>query len=259
MNDELNFQQQSLFQQGYQSYTAAELKQLEWGLRFTPAACTSLTILSLIMQWPALAFMVSVLGIWAFFFPAAHPMDLFYNSYIRHVFNAAALPPNPLQRRMACLSAGILNFLIAVFFISESYIAAYSIGIMLVILQLIVITSHFCMLSWIYEGIMRILGRWELPLSPEEAQKLLDQGAQLIDVRSAVEFAKSHTDGAINIPVDNIIEHTDALSDQTSLLCCASGLRSQIAHKKLIAAGVSNVYDIGSISKTNSLSLSKAK
>jgi len=76
MNNEMSFQQRSLFQQGYQSYTTEELKQLEWGLRFTPSACTSLTILALIMQWPLLAFVVSGLGIWAFFFPAAHPMDL---------------------------------------------------------------------------------------------------------------------------------------------------------------------------------------
>ena len=209
------------------------------------------------MQSPVLALIVSALGIWAFFFPAAHPMDLIYNHYIRHVFNATALPPNPLQRRMACLSAGILNFLIAVFFLSESYVAAYSVGIMLVILQLIVITSHFCMLSWIYEGIMRALGRWELPLSPEETQNLLDQGAQLIDVRSPVEFAKSHTDGAINIPLDDILEHAESFSDQASLLYCASGLRSQIAHKKLIAAGIVNVYDTGSMSKIGTLSLAK--
>lgn len=37
----MSFQQRSLFQQGYQRFTPAELKQLEWGLRFMPAACST--------------------------------------------------------------------------------------------------------------------------------------------------------------------------------------------------------------------------
>ncbi|MBL4607117.1 MAG: DUF4395 family protein, partial [Pseudomonadales bacterium] len=202
MNDEMSFQQKSLFQQGYQSYTSEQLKQMEWGLRFTPAACTSLTILALIMQWPLLAFVVSGLGIWAFYFPSAHPMDLIYNHVIRKAFGAVALPPNPLQRRMACLSAGILNFAIGVLFLASMANAAYAVGLMLVTLQLIVITSHFCALSWMYEGIMRLLGRWEVPISAEETKKLLATGAQIIDVRSALEFSKGHLENALNIPVD---------------------------------------------------------
>jgi len=247
MNDEMSFQQKSLFQQGYQSHTTEELKQLEWGLRFTPSACTSLTILALLMQWPLLAFFVSGLGIWAFFFPATHPMDLLYNHLIRKPFGAIALPPNPLQRRMACLSAGILNFVIGLLFLASMSNAAYAVGLMLVTLQLIVITSHFCVLSWIYEGIMRLLGRWEVPLSVEETKSLIHKGAQIIDVRSELEFSKEHLENAINIPVDDIENHTSELGDKTILVCCASGMRSQIAHHKLSQAGVQNVYDIGSI------------
>lgn len=248
MNNEMSFQQKSLFQQGYQSYTTEELKQLEWGLRFTPSACTSLTILALMMQWPLLAFIVSGLGIWAFFFPAAHPMDLFYNQLIRKPFGAVALPPNPLQRRMACLSAGILNFVIGLLFLASMSNAAYAVGLMLVTLQLIVITSHFCVLSWMYEGFMRLLGRWEVPLSLNETKSLLQKGAQIIDVRSELEFSKGHLENAINIPVDDIESHSSELKDKTTLVCCASGMRSQIAHHKLRQAGVQNVYDIGSIS-----------
>ena len=247
MNNEMSFQQKSLFQQGYQSYTPEELKQLEWGLRFTPSACTSLTILALIMQWPLLAFVVSALGIWAFFFPAAHPMDLLYNHFIRKPFGAVALPPNPLQRRMACLSAGILNFVIGVLFLASMTNTAYAVGLMLVTLQIIVITSHFCVLSWMYEGVMRLVGRWEVPISIEETKSLLQKGAQIIDVRSELEFSKGHLKDAINIPVDDIENHASELNGKTSLVCCASGMRSQIAHHKLTAAGVSNVYDIGSI------------
>ena len=252
MNDEMSFQQKSLFQQGYQSYTTEELKELEWGLRFTPAVCTSLTIVALIMQWPALAFIVSGLGIWAFFFPTAHPMDVIYNQFIRKLFGAVELPPNPLQRRMACLSAGILNFAIGLLFLGSMPLAAYGVGLMLVTLQLIVISSHFCALSWMYEGVMRLLGRWEVPISMEETSRLIDQGAQIIDVRSELEFSKGHLENAINIPVDDIENRSSDFSRKTTLLCCASGMRSQVAHHKLTQAGIDNVYDIGAINTLKS-------
>ena len=67
---ELSFQQKSLFQQGYQHYSAQELKQLEWGLRFTPAVCSSITAYGLYAQQPWILFLVGLLGMWAFFFPA---------------------------------------------------------------------------------------------------------------------------------------------------------------------------------------------
>jgi len=46
----LSFQQRSLFQQGFQRYNPAELKQLEWGLRFTPAICSLIAAYGLYTQ-----------------------------------------------------------------------------------------------------------------------------------------------------------------------------------------------------------------
>ena len=68
-DDCMTFQQRSLFQQGYQRYDPQELKQLEWGLRFTPAACSLIAAYGLYTQQPAVLFAVAVLGFWAFFFP----------------------------------------------------------------------------------------------------------------------------------------------------------------------------------------------
>ncbi|CAN0602708.1 unnamed protein product, partial [Ectocarpus sp. 12 AP-2014] len=137
---ELSFQQRSLFQQGYQSYSAAELKQLDWGLRFTPSACSALTLVGLILELPWLLFAVSFLGIWAFFAPAAHPMDLIYNHGVRHLFGAVALPPNPLQRRLACLAAGVMNAGAAFLFLGGMPTAAWIVGGILLVLHVIVIT-----------------------------------------------------------------------------------------------------------------------
>ena len=131
---DLSFQQKSLFQQGFQRFSAQELKQLEWGLRFTPLVCSVLTAYALYFQLPILLFIVAGLGIWAFLFPAGHPMDLIYNHGVRHLFGAVKLPANPFQRRLACFSAGVMNVIAAVFFLASMPVAALIVGGMLLVL-----------------------------------------------------------------------------------------------------------------------------
>ncbi|MDH5545890.1 MAG: DUF4395 family protein [Gammaproteobacteria bacterium] len=245
---DLSFQQKNLFQQGYQSYTPAELKQIQWGLRFTPAVCTLITIYALFTQSPILLFLVAFLGMWAFFFPAGHPMDLIYNHGVRKLFDAVALPPNPFQRRLACFAAGIMNTTAAVFFLLEMPVAAIVTGGMLVALQLIVIFTHFCTLSWMYEGLMRLLGRWSVPVEPEKAKALLSLDAMLVDVRGPDEFAAEHLYSATNLPLEKLDHCIDALKGKPILVYCASGTRSQIASQKLKQYGV-DVYDLGSLTR----------
>jgi rhodanese-related sulfurtransferase len=243
--DGLSFQHQSLVQQGYQSYTPSELKQLEWGLRFTPSVCSLLTLVGLLLQLPWLLIAVSVLGFLAFFFPAGHPMDLLYNNVVRHAFGAVALPPNPFQRRLACLAAAVMNLIAAVLFMTGLPVAAWVVGGILLVLQLIVITTHFCTLSWMYEGLMRALGRWNVPIESEQAKKLLQAGAELIDVRGPDEYAGGHLPNARNIPLEQIKEHATEFADKTVLLYCYSGMRSHIAAEALHQVGIKTAYNLG--------------
>ena len=233
-SNDLSFQQKSLFQQGYQHYTPQELKQLEWGLRFTPGVCSLITATALIYQLPSVLLLVAALGIWAFFFPAKHPMDLLYNHGVRHLFNAVRLPENPFQRRLACFAAGIMNTITAILLISDQPLAAYIVGGMLLFLQAIVIFTHFCTLSWMYEGMMRMLGKWDKPIDIEHAKSLLDQGATLIDVRSPNEFANESVNGAVNIPLEELHLHAHKIAGQQCIVFCNSGTRSHIAKQKLI-------------------------
>lgn len=253
MSEHMTFQQKGLFQQGFQEYSPSELRQLEWGLRFTPFVCSSITAYGLYTAQPAVLFAVSLLGIWAFFAPAAHPMDLIYNYGVRHLFGAVALPENPFQRRLACLAAGVMNFAAAVLFTLELPTAALAVGITLLVLQAIVITTHLCVLSWMYEGIMRALGRWQAPISLEEAEALMGSGARLIDVRSPQEFARGALAGSINLPAEQIEGHVDELGETACLLYCQSGARSQIATEKLRSSGLDNVYDLGSKSRAEAV------
>lgn len=257
MTDKMTFQQRGLFQQGYQEYSPEQLRQLEWGLRFTPFACSAITAYGLFTAQPMVLFAVATLGIWAFLAPAAHPMDLLYNHLVRHITGAVALPENPFQRRLACLAAGVMNFVAAVLFTANLPTAALGVGLALLMLQAIVIFTHFCVLSWMYEGLMRILGKWNAPIALDEAEALLRDGAKLVDVRSANEFARDALPGATNVPVEHIEQNCEQFANGVYLFYCASGTRSQIATEKLRAAGATAVYDLGSKSRASTLARSE--
>ena len=250
---DLSFQQRSLFQQGFQRYSSSELKQLEWGLRFTPAACSLIAAYGLVTQQPLVLFFVALLGIWAFFFPAGHPMDLLYNHVVVPMFKAVKLPKNPFQRRLACFSAGIMNIIAASLFILEMPTAAIIVGVSLLSLQAIVIFTHFCTLSWMYEGVMRFLGKWHQPVDEFEARLMLKDPVTLVDVRSQNEFARESIKGAVNLPLEELDIHLDTFKKGKCLLFCNSGTRSHIASEKLKEIGIDDIYNLGSYSRAKSI------
>lgn len=249
----MSFQQRSLFQQGFQRFTPEELKQLEWGLRFTPTVCSLLAAYGLYTQQPIILFAVAALGIWAFFFPAGHPMDLLYNHAIRPLFNAVKLPENPLQRRLACLSAGVMNIIAGILFLSGLPTAAIVVGISLLVLQAIVIFTHFCTLSWMYEGVMRLFGKWQVPVSEQQAKQMLQTGAQLVDVRSQNEYARESLSGAINLPLEELQHHLEHFKQGACLLFCNSGTRSHIATEKLKEFGLTEIHNLGAYSRAKAI------
>jgi rhodanese-related sulfurtransferase len=255
MTDEckLSFQHRSLMQQGYEQFTEQQLTEMEWGLRFTPFVCALIALYGLVTQQPWVLFSVAGLGIWAFLFPAAHPMDRLYNHVVRPLFAAASIPPNPLQRRLACLSAAIMNVAAGTLFLLGWPVAAYAVGGCLLVLQAIVIATHFCALSWMYEGVARMLGKWNLPVDPELARRLLKDGARVIDVRTPQEFAVRHLDCAVNHPLENLRNELEKLPEGTLLLHCKSGMRSNMATQLLKKNGFKNVHNLGSFDRAKSI------
>lgn len=84
------------------------------------------------------------------------------------------------------------------------------------------------------------------------ARALLREGATVVDVRTAGEFASGHLPRAINIPLDRIETALPARipdHNQTILLHCQSGMRSGTAVNKLRALGYNNVHNIGGYSR----------
>ena len=76
---------------------------------------------------------------------------------------------------------------------------------------------------------------------------LIAGGAQLIDVRSAAEFAAGHAAGSRNIPLGELAPAAATL-DRSGwiVVCCASGARSGRAMHWLRSNGFQKVLNAGS-------------
>lgn len=74
----------------------------------------------------------------------------------------------------------------------------------------------------------------------------LAKGATLIDVRTETEFFIDRMSGTINIPLDQIPAHLEALRDKKGIvLFCRSGARSAQAADYLKQNGITHVFNGG--------------
>ena len=86
-------------------------------------------------------------------------------------------------------------------------------------------------------------------ISAETARKHLAEGALVIDVRTAGEFAGGHVPGAINIPLDDLDAALPSRApdkNRVVLLHCLSGGRSALAASRMKSLGYSHVFNLGS-------------
>jgi len=76
---------------------------------------------------------------------------------------------------------------------------------------------------------------------------LLQEGAQVVDVRSPGEFVAAHAEGSVNIPLQDLDRGTRDLDpNRWVIVCCASGTRSAMARRKLRGRGFERVLNAGS-------------
>jgi rhodanese-related sulfurtransferase len=95
-------------------------------------------------------------------------------------------------------------------------------------------------------------------VSPEEAARLLEQGATYVDVRSEPEFEQGHVPGALNVPLlhqapgGGMQENTEFLTvmqtafakHEKLVIGCKSGGRSRRAATLLVQAGFEDIADL---------------
>src|SRR5215204_6593106 len=75
-------------------------------------------------------------------------------------------------------------------------------------------------------------------VSREEAQRLLEEGAQLVDVRADHEWEAGRIGGARHIPLPELAQRTEELDkDRPVVLYCRGGTRSSMATEALADAG----------------------
>ncbi len=66
-----------------------------------------------------------------------------------------------------------------------------------------------------------------LPLiSPQQANALIAEGARLIDIRDADEYAREHIPAARSLPLDSLSGRLNAAPGETVIFHCQSGART---------------------------------
>ncbi len=85
-------------------------------------------------------------------------------------------------------------------------------------------------------------------------KSIIDEGAYLVDVRTAAEYAEGHVNGSVNIPLDSIANNLQQFSDKKNIIVfCRSGNRSGQAKVILENNGIKNVTNGGTWQDVNKL------
>ena len=83
-------------------------------------------------------------------------------------------------------------------------------------------------------------------------EKIINEGAILLDVRTQEEYDDGHINGAFLLSLDSISDDSvsEIVSDKDTpiIVYCRSGKRSHEAYEKLLELGYKNVYDFGAMS-----------
>ena len=83
-------------------------------------------------------------------------------------------------------------------------------------------------------------------------EKIINEQAILVDVRTVDEYNEGHIAGAVVLPLDEIDSDSakDKIGDknQVIIVYCRSGKRSAEALKKLNSLGYQKVFDLGAMS-----------
>lgn len=83
----------------------------------------------------------------------------------------------------------------------------------------------------------------------KKVRAAIEQGALVVDVRTAGEYASGHYPNALNIPHDSIAKKSGKLGskERAIVVYCASGSRSSAAAASLKQLGFTNVLNAGAL------------
>ncbi|MBP7184719.1 MAG: rhodanese-like domain-containing protein [Saprospiraceae bacterium] len=79
---------------------------------------------------------------------------------------------------------------------------------------------------------------------PVDLKQYINDGAYLVDVRTASEFASGHVTGSTNIPLQELNQNLSKLKNKKHIIVfCRSGNRSKMAKGLLKSKGFNNIID----------------
>ena len=82
----------------------------------------------------------------------------------------------------------------------------------------------------------------------ELIQEIIEQGGQLIDVRTPVEYSQGSLQGSVNMPIESFQYLKDSIDrSKPVLLYCRTGARSGMVKNYLDQLGFDQVHNIGGI------------
>jgi rhodanese-related sulfurtransferase len=94
---------------------------------------------------------------------------------------------------------------------------------------------------------LRNRGQGAAGVTPQEAIRLMNQGATVFDVRSADAYAAGHISGAKPLSgeqIDNAAEQLKKYREKLVIVACEGGITSSAAVRKLHAAGFTKVFNL---------------
>lgn len=110
--------------------------------------------------------------------------------------------------------------------------------------------------QWVLLALTVVLVGWMIAkrrgdVSPDEAKRWVEEGALLLDVRTAAEFAAGHLPKAKNVPVAELEHQLAELGskDRAIVVYCQSGSRSALAKSVLKAAGFQKIANLGAMAR----------
>lgn len=94
---------------------------------------------------------------------------------------------------------------------------------------------------------LRQRGTGGATVAPNEAIRMMNGGAVLVDLRSANQFKDGHIEGARNVPGDQLAADARALerlTGKTLVLYCDNGATTHAALRTLARAGAKDVFSL---------------
>ena len=84
-------------------------------------------------------------------------------------------------------------------------------------------------------------------VSPQDAVRLMNQGAALLDVRASEEYAAGHIRGARSLPLERLADSVDTLKrykDKPIIVYCERGTGAAAAMRQLMQLGFGRVVNL---------------